>query len=135
MFSTFRSIAAVLASFGLLYIANGLFNTLLGIRTQMEGFSTEVTGLIMASYFAGLFLSAFFSMHVISRVGHIRAFAAFASIISASALLHNMFVDPWFWAAIRLVSGYCIGAILIIIESWLMSGPTTKTVDRFFRCT
>jgi anti-anti-sigma regulatory factor len=34
----------------------GLFNTLLGVRSQIEGFSTEVIGIIMAGYFAGLLL-------------------------------------------------------------------------------
>ena len=119
MLKTLKSVAAVLISFGLLFIANGLFNTLLGIRTRIEGFSTETTGIIMSSYFAGLLLSAFFASHVISRVGHIRAFAVFASIISASALFHIMFISPFFWAFVRLISGFCIGAIIIIIESWL----------------
>ncbi len=119
MLTTLKSIAAVLLSFGILFVANGLFNTLLGIRTRIEGFSTEVTGVIMSGYFAGLLLSAFFSTHVISRVGHIRAFAVFASIISASALFHIMFINPFFWGLIRLISGFCIGAIIIIIESWL----------------
>ena len=119
MFTTLKSVAAVLLSFGFLFIANGLFNTLLGIRTRLEGFSTETTGIIMSSYFAGLLLSAFFSTYVISRVGHIRAFAVFASIISASALFHIMYISPVFWAFVRLMSGFCIGAIIIIIESWL----------------
>lgn len=119
MLTTLRAIAAVLLSFGLLFIGNGLFNTLLGIRMRLEGFSTQVTGLIMSGYFAGLLLSAFFATHVISRVGHIRAFAVFASIISASALFHILYIDPYFWASIRLISGFCIGGIIIIIESWL----------------
>lgn len=119
MITTLRAIAAVLLSFGLLFVGNGLFNTLLGIRMRLEGFSTEVTGLIMSSYFIGLLLSAFLTTHVISRVGHIRAFAVFASIISASALFHILYINPYFWSVIRLISGFCIGGIIIIIESWL----------------
>ena len=132
MLKTLRSIAAVLLSFGLLFIGNGLFNTLLGIRMRLEGFSTEVTGLIMSSYFAGLLLSAFFSTHVISRVGHIRAFAVFASIISASALFHIMYINPYFWSFIRLVSGFCIGGIIIIIESWLNEMSENKVRGQVF---
>ena len=132
MLTTLRSISAVLLSFGLLFIGNGLFNTLLGIRMRLEGFSTEVTGLIMSSYFAGLLLSAFFSTHVISRVGHIRAFAVFASIISASALFHILYIDPYFWSVIRLISGFCIGGIIIIIESWLNEMSANKVRGQVF---
>ncbi len=132
MLKTLKSIAAVLLSFGLLFIANGLFNTLLGIRTRLEGFSTETTGIIMSGYFAGLLLSAFFSTHIISRVGHIRAFAVFASVISASALFHIMFIDPFFWGFIRLVSGFCIGGIIIIIESWLNELAENKVRGQVF---
>ena len=54
MLKTVRSIASLLLSYGLLLVAMGLFNTLLGVRSQIEGFSTEVIGVIMAGYFAGL---------------------------------------------------------------------------------
>ena len=99
---------------------------------RLEGFSTEVTGLIMSSYFVGLLLSAFFSTHVISRVGHIRAFAVFASIISASALFHIMYINPYFWSFIRLISGFCIGGIIIIIESWLNEMAENKIRGQVF---
>ena len=36
------SVAALLSSFGLLLLANGLFGTLIGLRTQIESFSTAV---------------------------------------------------------------------------------------------
>lgn len=127
-----RSVFAILLSFGCLYLANGLFNTLLGIRMRLEGFSTQTAGIIMACYFTGLLLSALFAVKVIARVGHMRTFAIFASIISASALLHNMYVDPVFWAGVRLISGFCIGTILIVIESWLNDRSSNAIRGRVF---
>ncbi len=52
--ATVRSVFSLLLSYGLLLLANGLFGTLIGVRSQIEGFGTEVVGLIMAAYFLGL---------------------------------------------------------------------------------
>lgn len=80
----------------------GLFSTLLGIRTTIEGFSTQVTGFVMAGYFAGILFGARYVIKILVISGHIRAFGAFASIMSTTALIHVMFIDPWFGAPCAL---------------------------------
>ena len=119
MLKTLRPLASLLLSYGLLLLANGLFNTLLGIRTRIEGFPTEVTGIIMGSYFLGLLMGGLFGARVVARVGHIRSFAAFASIMSITALLHVMWVDPLAWLAMRALSGFCMAGMIMVTESWL----------------
>ncbi|MFW6041854.1 MAG: MFS transporter, partial [Guyparkeria sp.] len=119
MLGTLASVAALLLSFGLLVLANGLFTTLLGIRTRIEGFPTEQTGFIMAGYFAGLLGGGLLAVRVVSAVGHIRAFAAFASIMSVTALLHPLLVNPVSWFGMRLVSGFCMAGMIMVTESWL----------------
>jgi MFS family permease len=52
-------------------------------------------------------------------VGHIRAFAAMASIASALPILHALWLNPWFWAGLRFTSGVCIVGLYIVVESWL----------------
>ncbi|MDH3450793.1 MAG: MFS transporter [Gammaproteobacteria bacterium] len=119
MIKTLRSLASLLLSYGLLLLANGLFNTLLGIRTRIEGFPTEVTGIIMSSYFLGLLLGGLFGARVVARVGHIRSFAAFASIMSITALLHVLWVEPFAWLIMRALSGFCMAGMIMVTESWL----------------
>ena len=127
MFATLRTVAALLLSYGLLLMANGLFATLLGVRTTIEGFSTEVVGVIMGSYFFGLLLGARYAVRVVASVGHIRAFAAFASIMSTSALVHVLFIDPLMWLIIRMVSGFCMAGMVMVTESWLNERATNRT--------
>ena len=91
--TTVRAVFSLLLSYGLL-LPNGLFGTLLGVRSQIEGFSTGVVGLIMAAYFLGLLQGALRAGNIVVVVGHIRAFAAFASVMSVTALLHVIVVDP-----------------------------------------
>ncbi len=127
MRKTFGTIAAILLSYGLLLLANGLFQTLLGVRTQVEGFSPTLVGIIVAAYFTGLLLGGLFADRVVIRAGHIRSFAAFASLMSASALLHPLFVSGYAWMGFRLVAGFCMAGMIMVTESWLNETASNKT--------
>jgi MFS family permease len=109
-------------------MAVGLFSTLLGIRSTMEGFTTQVTGFVMAGYFAGILLGARYAIRVLVLGGHIRAFAVFASVMSTTALIHIMFIDPWVWGAMRFIAGFCMAGLVLVTESWLndRSEPSTR---------
>ncbi|MDH3379358.1 MAG: MFS transporter [Gammaproteobacteria bacterium] len=126
MFATLKTVASLLLSYGLLLLANGLFSTLLGVRTTIEDFSTEIVGVIMAGYFLGLLLGARYSVRVVANVGHIRAFAAFASIMSVSALTHAMIIDPLAWFVMRVGSGFCMAGMIMVTESWLNERATNR---------
>jgi len=119
LFSTLAAVFSLLLSFGLLLLANGLFSTLLGVRTQVEGFSTDLVGFIVAAYFFGLLCGGVFAGRIVARVGHIRSFAAFASLMSISALLHPMWISVGGWMALRMLSGFCMAGLIMVTESWL----------------
>ena len=56
---------------------------------------------------------------LISRVGHIRVFAAFASMASLVILVHAVFVNPFVWFILRVVTGISMVCIYTVAESWL----------------
>lgn len=112
-------IVALMISVALLWTANGLFHSLLGLRMSQEGFDTTVAGLVSSAYFFGQLVGAAICGRVIESVGHVRSFAAFASIISACAVGHAIFVDPFFWGGLRFATGVCIAGALMVTESWL----------------
>ena len=66
----------------------------------------------MASYFLGLLLGGLFAVRIITRVGHIRAFAVFASLMSTTALLHPLFLEVSQWMLLRLISGFCMAGLI-----------------------
>ena len=127
MLRTLGTVAPLLLSYGLLLLANGLFSTLLGVRTQVEGFSATLVGFIVAAYFCGLLVGGLFAGRVVARVGHIRSFAAFASLMSVSALMHPIFVHEFAWMAMRFVSGFCMAGMVMVTEAWLNSSATNQT--------
>ena len=124
---TLSSVAALLSSYGLLLLANGMFGTLIGLRTQIENFSTAVAGLIVAAYFLGLLAGGIQAVRVVAAVGHIRAFAAFASIMSVSALGIVLVIDHFAWAAMRFIGGFCMAGMIVATESWLNERCTNQT--------
>ena len=63
-------------------LAYGFQGSLLGVRAVKEEFSLTATGFMMSGYFVGYFIGAKTIPQIISRVGHIRVFAAFASVAS-----------------------------------------------------
>ena len=130
-----RSILAIttlLFGIGLMLAGNGLIGTLLGVRGQMEGFSSTTLGLIMAGYFTGFVAGTFIVPNIIRRIGHIRMFATLASICSITVLLHGLFVHPWLWFMVRAIAGVCVVGIYIVIESWLNEQTSNEQRGHIF---
>ena len=127
MIKIIASTWALFLGLGLIMLGNGLQGTLLGIRATLEGFNTSVTGLIMSGYFIGLIVGCYAVPRMISNVGHVRVFGALASIASASILVHGLWVDPFLWWAMRLVTGFSYAGLYIVVESWLNHASDNKT--------
>ena len=126
MWSSIKSISSLLLSFGMLLLGNGMVGTLLGIRSRLEEFSMEITGVIMAGFSVGLLMGALFAVRIVAAVGHIRAFAAFASIMSVAVLAHVLFIDPVTWFVLRVVAGFCMAGMVMVVESWVNERATNE---------
>jgi MFS family permease len=104
---------------GLLVVGTGLMFSAIGAQAGLANFSGLVTGLIMSAYFAGFIFGTYACPAIIRRVGHIRTFAAMASLASCIPLLHVLWLNPWFWGGLRFVTGVCLVGLYIVVESWL----------------
>ncbi|MEO9299270.1 MFS transporter [Devosia alba] len=118
---------AILLSVALLITGNGLQVMLLPIRGGMEGFSAFQVGLLGSGYFFGFVLGCAFSPLLIIRAGHIRTFAALVSIASAAALGYPLAVDPLTWVLLRMITGFCLAGLYLVVESWLNDQATNET--------
>ena len=127
MYKIIKNSWALFTGFGMIIISHGFQGNLLGIRAVLEDFNYIATGTMMSGYFIGYFIGANMVPNLVSKVGHIRVFAAFASIASLSALVHAVFVDPYVWTVSRFLTGFSMIGIFIIVESWLNDRATNKT--------
>jgi MFS family permease len=115
----FKNSWALFVGYGVLMIAHGLQGNLLGVRAVIEEFNFIATGAIMSGYFVGYFAGANTIPHLVTKVGHIRVFAAFASMASLSILIHAVVVNPLVWSIARFLTGMSMVSIVIVTESWL----------------
>jgi len=97
----------------------GALPAVIGIRLDSAGYSTLVAGLLGTAYFAGLTIGSMMALRLIGQVGHIRAFAACVSLISASTLAYSLAQSIPVWFALRLVNGLCVACVFVCLESWL----------------
>ena len=118
---------ALFAGYGVLMIAHGLQGNLLGVRSVIEEFNFIATGTMMSGYFIGYFIGANMVPKLVGKVGHIRVFAAFASMASLSILIHAVFVNPFVWTLGRFLTGFSIVGIFIVVESWLNDRANNRT--------
>ena len=130
MRSLLLSVSALIISFAALLAGNSLQFVVLGLRAEIEGFSVEAMGLVTACYFVGFGLGSFVCPRIIDSAGHIRSFAALASVISGVTLAHPLLPDPVSWGLMRLVIGFCFAGLYMVVESWLNARASNELRGR-----
>ena len=118
---------ALFTGIGIILLANGLQGNLMGVRSVIENFSSLSTGIIMSGYFIGYFVGSNLTPNMVSRVGHIRVFAAFASTASLSILIIATYVNPIVWTLGRFLTGLSLVSCYVVAESWLNDRANNRT--------
>ncbi len=127
MLGVIRESWSLLFGLLLLMLGNGMQATLLGVRGAVEAIPPPAMAWVMSAYFAGLLTGARVVPRLIRRVGHVRVYAALASLISVGFVLYAAFPNPWVWSATRFVVGFCFCGVYIVCESWLNDRATNET--------
>ena len=126
------SVFALLMGTLFLFLGNGLHGLLLPMRGAFEGYETTMLGLLGTSWASGFVLGCLLAPTIVKRIGHVRAFSGFASLIAIIALLTGILVDPFWWIALRAVTGFSIAGTSMIIESWLNERATNESRGLIF---
>ncbi len=130
MFQVIATSWALLLGMALLMMGNGLQATLMGVRGALEGFTTFELSIVTSAYFAGFLIGSRTTPWMIRRVGHVRVFAALASLISATLILFPTISDPWFWTVLRVVIGLGFSGVYVTAESWLNNAASNENRGR-----
>ena len=120
-----------LVSACLLMLGNGLYNTLVSLRLKTSGESDVLIGLLTSVYYLGMFIGSFNLSSVITRIGHIRSFAAFAAVLAVSTIVTGMKQDILLWVITRFIGGYSLAGLYITIESWLLNMSSKSTRGKY----
>jgi MFS family permease len=120
-------IASLLLGIGFLLAGNGLLFTLLPLRGAAENFGEVGLGVIGSLYYVGFVAGCVLAPYAILNAGHIRAFAALVALAVTVSLAFGLAANVYAWAGLRLVNGFCLAGIYLIIESWLNNRTSNDT--------
>ena len=127
MISVLGTVWALLLGILLIMLGNGMQFTLIGLRGDLEGFSTAALAVITSGYYIGFLSGARVTPVLIRRVGHVRVFAALGSFISAGLIALPLATEIWAWTLLRLIIGFCMSGVYVSAESWLNHAATNDT--------
>jgi MFS family permease len=119
MLNALRPVRSLLSAIAMLMAGAGFMGTLVSLRLQDAGYHPTLIGLVATAYFGGLTIGSLRAPKVIGRVGHIRAFAAFVSLLSATTLAYSAHQNIVLWGVLRFVDGVCLAGVYVCLESWL----------------
>ena len=126
----FLGVWALFLALAFVQVGNGLQRILLPLRADSEGFGAGTMGVVMAFHFAGYLVGAKVTSRALVSVGHIRVFAALASLASVAVLVNAVLVFPVAWSLVYLISGACNAGVFVVLESWLNDRATNETRGR-----
>lgn len=126
MVNVLSGVWALLLGIVFIMLGNGMHFTLIGLRGEIEGFSTAELAIVTSGYFAGFLFGANQTPLLIRRVGHVRVFAALGSFMSAGLVALTLFADPWVWMILRVMLGFCMSGTYVTAESWLNDAATNE---------
>ncbi len=124
------SFIALFASVALLQLGAGALSPLDALSGISYGFTQTQVGLLGSSHFVGFFIGCWFAPRLIGFIGHIRTFTIFATFGAIGAVAHPLWIDPYTWGALRIMTGLCVAGCYTVIESWLQSSLTNRTRGR-----
>jgi MFS family permease len=130
--STHAQIGTLIVATSGIQLANGYFGTFISLRVALEEFDAAMAGLVLSGYFAGFTAGALSCARIIERIGHIRAYAAFAGVVVAATAAMPLLVEPLSWLVLRAAVGFGCAGVFVTTESWLNAKARPSERGRVF---
>ncbi|HEX7158827.1 MAG TPA: MFS transporter [Edaphobacter sp.] len=125
-------IGTLIIATSVIQLANGFFTTFISLRLAKQDFGASLTGLVLSGYFAGFTLGALSCGGIIERIGHIRAYAAFAGLVVGATAGMPLKIGPVAWIILRAVVGIGCAGVFVTTESWLNAKAQPSERGRVF---
>ncbi|HEU0220617.1 MAG TPA: MFS transporter [Paracoccaceae bacterium] len=121
------SLAALFLSIVFVQLGSGALAPLDALGGIVAGFSKTEIGMLGSAHFVGFFVGCWVAPRMMGTVGHIRAFAGFATAGAIGALAHPLLVDPFAWSVMRVMTGFAVAGAYTVVESWFNAKASNAT--------
>ena len=131
MIRKYNALMTPLLALVILTMGSALLTTFISLQLASIAISNIWIASMTTAYYAGMVLGAFKLEKLILRVGHIRSYSAFASMLAVISILHGFYIDVSFWLALRFLGGVATAGLYVVIESWILGSTTNKNRGKF----
>ena len=128
----FTAFLPVLLGVASAQVAQGLLGPLIPLLLIEQQVSTSHIGMVASAHSAGFLIGSLYCPRIIPRLGHSRAFVAFAVLAADAILLMAMWQSALGWAVLRAISGVAYAGMCIVAESWLNARADNASRGRVF---
>ena len=119
MINLFLSFFSLYLATLLMSLGTGLYNTFIALHLTQEGVSQVWIGLLIAAFYTGQVLGARFGHKLVQQVGHIRAYAISAAMVTVLVLAQTITPLLPVWVFLRFLTGATMVTQYMVLESWL----------------
>lgn len=124
-----RSLLPLILGAAIFGLGTTLLSFAMQVRAQNVG-GEGLAGLAFALYYAGFFIGVLYSRRTIRRVGQIRAYAAYATVVSIVAIAPNLFEVAALDLVLRFLTGISFAGAFTAVDSWLNDGADEDSRGR-----
>lgn len=118
----FAMLFTPMISMCILTVGNSFYMSYTTLQLEQMGISNTIIGVISAAFFAGMMLSSYLSQKLIVRIGYIRSYVLFATLMALGSIMQGILYIPMIWVLLRFICGYALAGLFIVVESWCLEG-------------
>lgn len=101
-------------------LGSGYLTTLIPLQVSSREGDDLLAGYLGGIYYLGLLAGSFRTERTVSRIGHIRSFTAFMTLLCSSTLALAFTDSTSVWMVLRFLNGLAVAGIFVVVESWLL---------------
>jgi len=121
-----NSLFVPVAGLSLFALASGYLMSLIPLSLTFFELNTSLAPLLASIFYLGLLLGAPCIAPIVARIGHSKAFILFLNILLCSVVAMILIPQSGVWLASRLVAGFAVAGVFVVVESWLLMADTQK---------
>ncbi|MFT4797487.1 MAG: MFS family permease [Sulfitobacter sp.] len=120
------SISTLLISVFIILVGHGLQLTIAPLYASQLGWSNSTISYLGSAYYLGFALGCLTIPKLVAKVGHIRVFSVMAGAATGALLTLSLVDNVSIWISARLITGWTLAGLYMVIESWLNERATPE---------
>ena len=111
-------------------VASGYLMSLIPLMLPYYGLDSSLASWLASVFYVGLLLGAIIIEPIVSRLGHKYTLGLCLAIFAVTSLVLPILAHSSAWLVARLVAGFSVAGIFVVVESWLLQGSPKARAKR-----